>query len=97
VAGADVVQCYVGAPPSTGEPPRQLRGFQRVSLAPGASQQVTFAVTQGDLAYWNSGSWRVAAGTYQISVGDGSDPAHLPLHVTAGVGSADLGANSGPA
>ena len=33
VEGADVVQCYVGAPAGTGEPVRQFRGFARVDLA----------------------------------------------------------------
>ena len=36
-AGVDVAQLYVGDPASTGEPPAQLKGFQRVSLQPGAS------------------------------------------------------------
>ena len=34
-AGADVAQLYLGDPASTGEPARQLEGFQRVTLAPG--------------------------------------------------------------
>jgi len=54
VAGADVVQCYVGEPASTGDAPRQLRSFARVMLRPGASRVVTFTVTPGDLASWVS-------------------------------------------
>ena len=42
-AGSDVAQLYLGDPPATGEPPRELEGFQRVSLAPGASARVSFA------------------------------------------------------
>ena len=37
-AGADVAQLYLGDPASTGEPARQLEGFQRVMLAPGQSE-----------------------------------------------------------
>ena len=37
-AGADVAQLYVTDPAASGEPPRQLEGFSRVSLQPGASR-----------------------------------------------------------
>ena len=99
VRGADVVQCYVGDPSSTGEPARQLRGFERVDLAPGASQVVHLKLTPGDLAVWDtpSGSWIVTAGTYDLRVGDGSDLANLPLHTTVTLSQARLGPNSGPA
>jgi beta-glucosidase len=52
VAGADVAQLYIGDPSSTGEPPRQLKDFQRVSLNPGASTTVSFSVPVHDLTYW---------------------------------------------
>jgi beta-glucosidase len=99
VAGTDVVQCYLGAPASTGEPTRQLRGFQRVSLAPGKSATVRLHLTPGDLAQWSTTakSWVIAPGTYRISVGDGSDRASLPLSATVTVAGAVLGVNSGPA
>jgi beta-glucosidase len=78
-AGAEVAQLYVGDPASAGEPPHQLKGFQRISLAPGASGTVTFTVTAHDLASWSTGAghWVAGAGTYQILVGDSSR--HLPL------------------
>jgi beta-glucosidase len=51
-AGADVAQLYIGDPSSTGEPPWQLKDFQRVSLNPGASTTVSFSVPVHDLTYW---------------------------------------------
>jgi beta-glucosidase len=51
-AGADVAQLYIGDPSSTGEPPWQLKGFQRVSLNAGASTTVTFSVPVHDLTHW---------------------------------------------
>jgi len=51
-AGADVAQLYIGDPSSTGEPPWQLKDFQRVSLNAGASATVTFSVPVHDLTYW---------------------------------------------
>ena len=98
VEGADVVQCYVGAPPGAGEPDRQLRGFARVDLAPGHSQVVHLILTPGDLATWDTtgSTWRVAGGTYHVWVGDASDVAHLPLRGQVDLASATLGADSGP-
>lgn len=99
VAGTDVAQCYVGVPAATGEPPRQLRAYQRVRLAPHASAPLTMTLTPGDLATWDTTAqtWRVAAGAYQVWVGDGSDAAHLPLHATVAAGGWALGPDSGPA
>ena len=88
--GADVAQLYVSDPAASGQPPKQLEGFQRVSLAPGASQTVTFQLTQSNLHYWNASSnnWATSTGSYGIDVGD-SD-ANLPLTGTLSVTSAQL-------
>jgi beta-glucosidase len=80
-AGTEVAQLYVGDPASAGEPPRQLKGFQRVDLRPGQTATVRFQLTSSDLAYWNNG-WTVAPGTYQIYVGDSSALTGLPLQGT---------------
>jgi beta-glucosidase len=87
-AGAEIAQLYVGDPASTGEPAKQLKGFQRVDLQPGASAKVTFPVTAHDLAYWNTtgSNWTTAAGGYQIMVGDSSR--NLPLTGTLNVATA---------
>jgi beta-glucosidase len=87
-AGTDVAQLYVGDPASAGEPPHQLKGFQRITLNPGASGTVTFTVTAHDLASWDttSSNWIAAAGSYQILVGDSSR--NLPLSGTITLGSA---------
>ena len=53
-AGTDVAQLYVGDPAPAGEPPHQLKGFQRITLTPGAAGTVTFTVTAHDLASWNT-------------------------------------------
>jgi beta-glucosidase len=65
---------YVGDPATTGEPPQQLKGFQRVSLNAGASTTVSFPVSIHDLAFWNdtTSSWNTVTGTYGIQVGDTS-------------------------
>jgi beta-glucosidase len=86
-AGTDVAQLYVGDPAAAGEPPHQLKGFQRVTLNPGAAATVTFTVTAHDLASWDttSGNWIAGAGTYQILVGNSSR--NLPLSAAMTVAS----------
>jgi beta-glucosidase len=78
-AGADVVQLYLGEPASATEPPQQLKGFQKVELAPGQTKRVRFTLDTRDVSYWdaNARDWTAAAGEYRIMVGDSS--ANLPL------------------
>ena len=77
--GTDVAQIYLGMPTSTGEPPRKLVGFQRVTLEPGESKVVHFTVTPRDEWWWGQNGWNESAGTYRIYVGDSSATANLPL------------------
>lgn len=54
VAGDEVVQLYVSQRGrSVAQPVRELKGFQRVTLAPGASKHVEFTLTRDELAFWN--------------------------------------------
>jgi beta-glucosidase len=77
--GAEVVQLYVGAPRAAHEPLRQLKAYRRVHLAPGQTRTVHLRLARNDLAAWNPGSgWRVAPGTYRLSLGESSRS--LPLH-----------------
>jgi beta-glucosidase len=86
-AGSDVPQLYITAPSSTGEPPQQLKGFQKIDLQPGASKQVTFTVPMHDLSYWNTGAntWATATGSYGVFVGNTSGNPQLSgtLNVTS--------------
>jgi beta-glucosidase len=80
-SGAEVAQLYLGDPSSTGEPPRELAGFQRVSLAPGQSARVSFVVTPQQEAWWDDSAngWTQTTGPYRVYVGDSSALADLPL------------------
>ena len=73
-AGADVVELYVGMPAATGEPPRQLKGFAKVDLAPGAATVVSFTLGPSALSIWDGGSggWVLRPGTYRAMIGDSS-------------------------
>jgi beta-glucosidase len=83
-AGSDVAQLYLGDPSASGEPPRQLAGFQRVSLTPGQSAQVSFTVTPQEMSWWDDSAngWTQTEGTYGLYVGDSSDLSGLPLQGT---------------
>jgi beta-glucosidase len=79
-AGADVAQVYVGAPVATGEPPRQLKGFQKVFLRPGQTRRLTFTLNRRAFSVWDATehAWTTSPGRYAVSVGDSSR--NLPLH-----------------
>jgi beta-glucosidase len=81
VAGSDVAQLYLNDPAAAGEPPRQLKGFQKVTLKPGQSTTVHFALSGQDLSYWNdtANGWVLPDGTFGVYVGDSSAVANLPL------------------
>jgi beta-glucosidase len=82
VAGSDAAQLYLGDPAVSGEPPRQLKGFQKVTLQPGQSTRVRFTLTGQDLSYWDdtANGWVLPDGQYKVYVGDSSALANLPLH-----------------
>jgi beta-glucosidase len=81
VAGSDVAQLYLGDPAAAGEPPRQLKGFRKVTLRPGQSTTVRFILNGHDLSYWDDAAngWVLPGGQYQVYVGDSSALANLPL------------------
>ncbi|MGH2933549.1 MAG: beta-glucosidase family protein [Gaiellaceae bacterium] len=78
-AGSEVAQLYVNDPRVTGEPPKQLKGYDRVFLRPHRSTRVTIALTPASFSYWDTPTarWRVAPGLYRILVGSSSRDIHL--------------------
>jgi beta-glucosidase len=75
VTGTEVVQVYIGFPSSAGEPPLQLKAFNKTQpLAPGESTRVTMALTVREFSIWNvtSHQWSVAHGEHTIRVGASS-------------------------
>ena len=83
VAGAHVVQVYVHDDESTvARPVRELKGFAKVSLAPGASTRVNIDLDQRAFSFWSEvqRAWVVEAGDFTIEVGHHSRD--LPLSRT---------------
>ena len=84
-AGHEVPQLYVRALDAPRPMPlRELRGFTRVRLEPGARQRVSFRVTKADLAHYDEPAKRflTAPGEYEMAAGRSSPD----LPVTARVG-----------
>jgi len=72
--GAEVAQLYLGFPAVAEEPPKQLRGFDKVRLKPGESKVVTMELDKESLGAWDSDShqFRIYPGTYSVMVGASS-------------------------
>jgi beta-glucosidase len=73
-AATEVVQCYVrnlGA--SIEQPIRSLKGFERVTLAPGESRQVRFPLSFNELSFYNVDSVpTIEATRYTVWIGGSS-------------------------
>lgn len=75
-AGAEVVQLYIGDKLSSlPRPVKELKGFEKVHLAPGQSRTVTFEIDPGMLACYDDakGSWGAEPGEFTAYVGAASD------------------------
>lgn len=73
-AGAEVVQLYLGSPAAAGEPPKQLKGFEKVWLKPGESRTVSMALNPGAMSVWDEAAhgWKLVPGAYTVNVGSSS-------------------------
>ena len=79
-AGAEVAQIYIADPGSTiPRPPKELKGFAKVNLRPGQTQQLTVPVDTRSFAYYdvNEKQWVAPAANYKVLVGDSSDAIKL--------------------
>ena len=61
-------------PAGAGEPPRQLRAFEKLRLAPGAARTVRVALAARDLSVGDTGAhaWKAVAGAFRVEVGHSS-------------------------
>jgi beta-glucosidase len=70
--GDDVVEVYLTPPQVPGNPIRALRGFKRVHVAKGATENVELELKPRDLSVVNeAGDRLIAPGAYELVVGDG--------------------------
>jgi beta-glucosidase len=70
-AGTEVAQLYLHATACSfgARPVRELKGFQRVTLQPGETQEVKFVLQSADLGSWTpDGRWVTEPGRYEAVV-----------------------------
>ena len=74
--GQEVVQLYVGDRKSSlPRPLKELKGFSKISLAPGESRVVDFTVDRDDLSFFDpeKHEWVAEPGVFDIYIGTASD------------------------
>lgn len=85
VKGKEIVQLYVGDKESTAiRPVKELRGFEKIELAPSETGTVTFTLNARDFSYYNVqlGDFYVEGGEFDILVGSSSRDIRLEDTVT---------------
>ncbi len=86
IAGVEIAQVYVGVPslPDVPQPPRQLKGFARLSLPAKGKTTARVSLDARSFSYWDvkSHGWKVAPGTYTVSVGASSRDIRLVGQIT---------------
>jgi len=81
-AGDEVVQLYVRDQiSSVTRPVKLLKGFQRITLAPGADQTIEFEITPDQLSLLDAHlEWIVEPGQFDLMVGGSSEQLHT-IHI----------------
>ncbi len=85
VEGAEVAQLYVSDPSAKAtRPDRELKGFQKVRLAPGETKHVTLTLDARAFSYWDDAAkkWTIDPGKFVIRVGDSSENTPLTAGLT---------------
>ena len=84
--GDEVVQLYVKHLNSgVGRPLKELKGFRRVTLAPGQTRTVTLPLKAATLAYWDMATQRWETEADQVSLMVGGSSADVKLDKTVAV------------
>lgn len=75
VAGEEIVQCYVrDLVGSVTRPLKELKGFEKIKLAPGESKKVIFKLTSKDLAFYTADmTFKAEPGAFWLMVGPDSE------------------------
>lgn len=77
--GCEVAQLYIDFPEFVDEPPKQLKGFQKVCLKTGQQSFFSFELADRDISIWDNKlrKWVVQTGGFDFYIGGSS--MNLPI------------------
>ena len=76
MAGAETVQLYISdVEASVERPVKELKAFQKVSLQPGETRQVSLTIDKRALSFYDEAAqqWKAEPGKFEALVGTSSD------------------------
>ena len=79
MAGAEVLQLYISDTKSSQpRPVKELKGFKKIYLEPGETQQVSFTIDCSALSFYDdkTGDWTAEPGEFVAMVNNSSAPTH---------------------
>ena len=85
VAGTEIVQLYVAKKNrELFRPAKELKGFARVTLAPGEKQRITITLDDKAFRFWNvkANRWEIEGGEYELLVGASVEDIRLCEKIT---------------
>jgi len=79
--GTEIVQIYIRKVNDIDGPIKTLRGFKRVEISAGETQQVTLELTPSSFEFydWNQRKMLVTPGEYEVYYGNSSDAKDLKM------------------
>ena len=80
--GTEIVQLYIGDRVAKGvRPYKELRGFERITLQPGESRQISFTIDADRLSYFEPYglAWTLEPGEVEIMVGPNAQETTMRL------------------
>jgi len=87
VDGVEVAQLYLKFPSTAGEPPKQLKGFQKLVIGAGKTTTATFTLDDQSFSVWDADAhqWSLVHGTFGVMVGSSSEDVRLYGTITSDV------------
>ena len=80
-----MAELYVSDPSAKAQrPERELKGFEKVQLAPGETKHVALSLDARAFSYWDEAAhkWTIDPGKFVVRVGDSSENTPLTADLT---------------
>jgi beta-glucosidase len=82
-AGSEIAEVYAALPEESGEPPKRLAGWSKVTLQPGESKEISVSIDPKYLSIFDveHDAWKLLPGSYTVMVGGSSRSLDLKAKV----------------